>query len=131
MKFPNNDQIEGMSISGNFLTDFKSKLFSTKLNLQHSHITGEIFGYAHDFCNRKVRENKNSMGVIAHDLFGFDFFFLLKGIRFGVWKTINLSVGGSNLTQINFASISDEGKFIDTMKYYQRSLAKIAESMTE
>ena len=52
MKLPNNDQIEGMSISGNFLTDFKRELFSTKLNLQHSHITGEIFGYAHDFCNR-------------------------------------------------------------------------------
>ena len=27
-----------------------------KIHLHHSHITGEIIGYAHDFCNRKVVE---------------------------------------------------------------------------
>ena len=64
-------------------------------------------------------------------LFGFDFFFFLKGIRLSVWKTTNLSTGGSNLTQINYANISEQIKFIDTMKYYQQSLTKLAESMTD
>ena len=75
--------------------------------LHHSHITGEIVGYAHSFCNRKVRENKDYIGVIAHNLFGFDFFFFLKGIRLSVWKTTNLAIGGSNLTNINYANIGD------------------------
>ena len=69
--------------------------------------------------------------VIAHDLFGFDFFFFLKGIRLSVWKTTNLSIGGSNLSQIYYANISEQLKLIDTMKYYQQSLEKLAESMTD
>ena len=27
--------------------------------IHHSHVIGEINGYAHDFCNQKLRENKN------------------------------------------------------------------------
>ena len=69
--------------------------------------------------------------VIAHDLFGFDLFFFLKGIRLSVWKTTNLSIGGSNLSQIYYANISEQLKLIDTMKYYQQSLEKLAESMTD
>ena len=53
-------------------------------------------------------ENKNQMSVIAHNLFGFDFFFFLKGLRLGVWQTTNLSVGGSNLTNINYANIGEQ-----------------------
>ena len=33
--------------------------------------------------------------------------------------------------QINYAYISDQVKFIVTLKYYQQSLAKLAEIMTE
>ena len=41
----------------------------------------EIIGYAHCFCNLKIRENQNAILVIAHNLFSFDFFFVVKGIR--------------------------------------------------
>ena len=98
--------------------------------IYHSHITGEIIGYSHGFCNRKVRENKNNISVTAHNLFGFDFFFLLKSIRFSIRETKDISIGGSNLTNINYANIGEQVKFIGTMKYYQQSLAKLAESMT-
>ena len=54
---------------------------SVKLNLHHSHVTGKILGYAHNFCNMKVRENQNQFFCIVHKFFGFDMFFLLKGIR--------------------------------------------------
>ena len=101
-----------------------------KRHLHHSHITGEIEGYVHVFCNRKVRENKNNISVIAHNLFGSDFFFFLKSIRLSVWKTRNLWIGGSDLTYINYTNIGKQVKFIDTMKYYQQSLAELAESMT-
>ena len=99
--------------------------------IHHSHITGEIIDYSHGFSNRNVRENKNNIIVIAHNLFGFDFFFFLKGVRLSVWKTKNLSIGGSNLTQINYANISERVKFTDTMKYYQQSLAKLVEIMAD
>ena len=83
MKIPGNDQIEGVSISSDFLTDVKNILFTTKSNLHHSHITGETFGYTHGFCNKKVRENKNTISALAHNLFGFGFLFFLKCFRFG------------------------------------------------
>ena len=89
--------------------------------IHHSHITGEIIGYTHEVCNRRVRENKSNISATAHNLFGFDFFFLLKGIKVSVWKTTNLSIGGSNLTNINFANIGEQINVIDTMKYYQQS----------
>ena len=108
MKIPNKDQINGLPISSNFSTNIKNILFNTKVNLHHSHITGEIIGYAHGFCNRKVRENKNMISIIAYNLFGFDFIFFLKGIRLSVCKTTNLRIGGSNLSQINYASISEQ-----------------------
>ena len=34
-----------------------------------------------------------------------------------------LNIGGTNLTQISFSNITGEIKFIDSLKYYQKSLA--------
>ena len=95
------------------------------------HITGKIIGYAHSFCNQKVRENKNQVSVIADNLFGFDFFFFLKGSRLGVWRTRNNSIGGTYLINLNFGNIIDQIKFIDTLKYYKQSLSVLASTMTE
>ena len=47
-----------------------------KVHPHHSHVTGEILGYAHDFCNKKVVElEKAGIPCIAHNLFGFDFWY--------------------------------------------------------
>ena len=59
----------------------------------------------------------------------FSFFF--KGLRLGVWQTTNLLIGGTNLTNINFANIGEQVKFINTMKYYQQSLSTVAATMKE
>ena len=53
-------------------------LIKIKVHLHHSHITGKILGYGHDFCNWDVRENKSEIAMIAHNLFGFDMFFFIK-----------------------------------------------------
>ena len=42
--------------------------------LHHTHVTVKIFGYVHDFCNCRIRENKSEIPMIAHNLFGFDMF---------------------------------------------------------
>ena len=129
MNMPKNKQIDRLPISSNFFRNIANVLCDKHI-LHHSHIKGEIIGYAHGFYYRNVRENKNITSLIAHNLFGFDFFFLIKGIRLSVWKTKDISMGGSNLTNINFANINKQIKFIDTIKSYQQSLAKLAESMT-
>ena len=45
------------------------KIINNKLHLHHSHITGKIMGYPHDFCNMRVRENQNHFSCIAHNFF--------------------------------------------------------------
>ena len=49
---------------------------------------------------------------------------MLKGYRLTCWGTNDLSIGGTNLSTVNFANISSKMKIIDTIKYYQSSLAK-------
>ena len=57
------------------------KIINVKTHLHHSHTTGKIIVYAHDFCNVKVRENKDVLTCVAHNFFGLDMYFLIKGIR--------------------------------------------------
>ena len=78
-----------------------------------------------------MRENKTKISVIAHNLLRFDFFFLLKGLRAGVWKTRETCIGGKNLTNINFTNIGNQVTFIDTIKYFQQSLGMLASDLTD
>ena len=110
------------------LFEYVHKTISVKVHLHHSHITGKIIGYAHNFCNAKVRENNDVISCIAHNVFGFDMYFLIKGIRLSVWETKDINIGRTGLTNINFASIG-QMKFIDTMKYFLSSLGKLTETI--
>ena len=56
-------------------------IIKVKIYLHHSHITGEIFAYSHDFCNWKVKETKNEIPLVAHNQFGFHMFYFIKGYR--------------------------------------------------
>ena len=69
--------------------------------------------------------------VFAQNQFRFDFFLFLKGIRPSLWETSDISIGERNLTNVNFAIIGNQVKFIDTVKYFQQSLASLADSMTD
>ena len=122
MDFRKTEDIKGAIFSGYFLDNVNCLIYSKNV-IHHSHITGDIIGYAHSFCNLKVRENKNQISVIAHNLFGFDFFFFLKGLKLGSWRTRNISIGGTNLVNINLANIANQVKFTDTLKNYQQSLS--------
>ena len=77
------------------------RLIKVKIHLHHSHTTGKILGYTHDFCNWIVRENKTEIPMIAHNLFGFDMFFFIKGYQTTAWGTKDLNFGRINLTHIN------------------------------
>ena len=103
-----------------------------KIHLHHSHITGKIPGYAHDFCNTKVTEKSApDIPVIAHNLFGFDLYYFIKGSIAFAWCSKELNIGGNNLTQINFSNITGEIKFIYTLRYYQKILAELASKLSD
>ena len=61
-------------------------LIKIKIYLNHSHVTGEILGYTHDFCNKKVTEKgEPDIPVIAHNLFGFGLYYFIKGYIASAW----------------------------------------------
>ena len=53
-------------------------------------------------------------------------YYLLKGIRFSVWNTKDINIGGNGLTDINFANLDTQVKFVDTMKYHLVSLGQLS-----
>ena len=75
MDFLLTDNIKGVVISENFSSNVENLIKWTTV-IHHSHITGDVVGYAYSCCNLKVRENKNESNVVAHNFFGFNFFFL-------------------------------------------------------
>ena len=106
------------------------RIINYKVHIHHSHVTGEIIGHAHDFCNWKMRENKIFIPLIGHNFLGFDIYYMIKGYRSSAWGTNDLRMGGTNLINMNFANISTQVKIIDTLKYYQTSLANISSTVT-
>ena len=70
--FLKTDKITGdVLISNKFLSNIIA-IFENKITIHHSHITGKIIGYAHDFSNQKVKENYYTIPVFAHNQFRFD-----------------------------------------------------------
>ena len=118
--FLKTDKVNNPPISQNFLSNMTAILRHQNC-VHHSHVTGEIIGYAHTFCNEKVRENYYIIPDITHNLFRFDFFFFVKGVRPSIWQTTDIDIGGKNPTDINYATIGNQVKFIDTTNTFSRA----------
>ena len=127
--FPNSDiQYETFTTDSFFIN--VHGLIKMKIHLHHSHITGKILGYAHEFCNTNVtKKGAPDISVIAHNLFGFDLYYFTKGYIASAWCSKELNIEKRNLTQINFSNIIGEIKFIDSLKYYQKSLGELASTL--
>ena len=130
MDFPENKFTFRTATTNGFFENLY-RILNFKVDVQHSPISGKIFGYVHDFCNWKVRENQMGFSLIGHNFLNFEFFYMLKGYRSACWGTNDLSIVGTNLSTVNFANIGFQVKIIDTIKYYQSSLAKIASTATD
>ena len=69
--------------------------------------------------------------ILANNFFGFNAFYFFKGFQATTWGTKNVSIRGSNLTHINYANINGgELKCINTLKYYQKSLGQLADTLS-
>lgn len=55
---------------------------------------------------------------------------MLRGKTLPVLKSKKLNIGGSNLTDINFANVGNQIKLINVMKYYQQSLVNLSAKTT-
>ena len=107
------------------------RLIKMKVHLHHSHITGKIIGYSHDFCNTTVAEKTSpDIAVNAHNLFSFDLYYFIKGYIASAWCSKSLNIAGNNLTHINFSNISGEIKFVGSLKFYLKSLAELASTLS-
>ena len=118
------DEIKTVTTDG-FMKELY-RVVNYKVHIHHLHVTGKIHGYSHDFCNWKTRENQLFVPLIGHNFLGFDIYYMVKGYRSSVWGTNDFRMGGTNLVDVNFANISTQIKIIDTLKYYQTSLANIS-----
>ena len=130
MNFPELKFDEVKTITTNAFMQKLYRVVNYKVHIHHSHVTGVISGYAHDFCNWTIRENNLFVPLIGHNFLGFDICYMVKGYRSSVWGTNELRMGGTNLVNVNFANISTQVKITDTLKYYQTSLANISSTVT-
>ena len=55
-------------------------------------------------------------------------FKLTKGLWLSLWQTKDVSLLGSGLTNLKSYTIGNHIKFIDSVKYYQQPLLKLASS---
>ena len=84
-----------------------------------------------DQQNWRLRENKTEFVCLAHNVFGFDLFFLMQDFGATTWNTKDFNVDGSGLTRINFANIALSTNFINALKYYQKTLAQLTKTPNE
>ena len=73
-----------------------------KINIYHLHVTGDIIDI---YCNRKVKENRDKISLIAYNLFRFLFF--LKGVKDGSWGTRDISIEYRSPADINFPNFDN------------------------
>ena len=98
-----------------------------KVHLHHSHITGKIIDYSHDFCNTALIEKTSpDIPVVAHNLFGTDLYYFIKGYIASAWCSKSLNIAGNNLTHINFSNIAGEIKFMGSLKFYLKKSFRIS-----
>ena len=69
--------------------------------------------------------------MMVHNLFGFDLYYIIKGYVAPTWCSKEIKSDGSNLTCINFNSITGEVKLIEILKYYQKSLGELASTLSD
>ena len=128
---PTND-IQYDTITTNNFFIHVHRLIKGKVHLHHSHITGEIIGYSHDFCNTTVIEKSNAeIPFIAHNFFGFDLFYFMQTYIASAWCLKEVNIGEINLTHANYGNISNEIKLTNSLKFYKRSLSELSSTLTD
>ena len=82
------------------------------------------------FAIQSLLKKLDQKFVLWHTtFFGFDIFYFLKTYIASAWCSKKLNIGGTNLTHVNYGIIDNEIKLIDSLKYYQKSLADLSSTL--
>ena len=66
-EFPGYNEDVKVSVSKNVLESVLNLMF-IDIVIHHSHISGNVIGYVHNFCNQNVKEiYKQTISVLAHN----------------------------------------------------------------
>ena len=130
--FPGDFQTEKRFVSLSFFSDISNVFFNSFNVVHHSHVNQEIFGFAHNFCNEKIREltgkSRQYFSYVFPNGFRFDMSFLTKGPWLSLWQTQDVSLSGSGLTTLKSYSLGPHIKLMDSAKYYKQPAAKLVGS---
>ena len=122
--FPGDFQTEKRFVSSSLFSDISNVFFDLFKMIHHSHVTREIYAYAHNFCNKKVTElnkkNGQYFSCVFHNGFRFDMMLSTKGLWLSLWQTQNVSLLSSRLITLKSYTLGRHVKFIDSIKYYQQ-----------
>ena len=89
-----------------------------------------FFESNHKIINVKIHFNHQINLLVSLTILGdLSCFFLIKQIKLSVRGTEDINIGGTGLTNINFASIVTQVKFISMMKYFSTSLGQLASTL--
>ena len=67
--FIKTDKIKGEILISNKFLSIMCAISKNRKVIHHSHVTGKIVGFAHDFCNQKCKENFYTIPVFEHNQF--------------------------------------------------------------
>ena len=102
--FPRDFRTKKWFTSPSFFSDISHAFFDLLKVIDHSHVTRDIYGYAHNFCNKKLRELTEKCGqyfsCVFCNGFRFDMTFLTKKLWLSLWQTQDVSLLGSGLTTL-------------------------------
>ena len=60
IEFAETDKMKSFPVSKKLIDNLKG-IINNRTHMHHSHISGEIIGYAHSYCNYKVGEKKTKI----------------------------------------------------------------------
>ena len=130
--FPGDFRTEKRFVSLSLFSDMSNVVFDSFKVIHHSHITGETYGYPHNFCNKKVRELTENSGqyisCVFHNGFRFDMTFLTIGLS--LWKTQYVSLEFSGLTTLKSYTLGRDVKLIDSVSMLTRKKVYVAYFLT-
>ena len=130
--FPGDFRTEKRFVSLSLFSDMSNVVFDSFKVIHHSHITGETYGYPHNFRNKKVRELTENSGqyisCVFHNGFRFDMTFLTIGLS--LWKTQYVSLEFSGLTTLKSYTLGRDVKLIDSVSMLTRKKVYVAYFLT-
>ena len=132
LKFEYRRQLAGnWSLSEEFLVKIHLFIQDTAV-LHHDHVSGKIFGKAHDTCNKAVQLSLKTLPicVFAHNANKFDIKFIIGGINLSEWGTQSINLSGKSSASVESVQIGTSVVFRDSLKFFQDSLDNLGRSAT-